>query len=412
MRVFTKWFIAALLSLVMTNGLLANGLSLNSVGARALGMGGAFVGLADDPTALYWNPAGLVGQETNLMFFVTDVIPKGSYKLDNDARNIHIDAKTKTNHYISPNIFFNYALGDWSFGFGAFVPAGLGVEWNGEDINFLSFLPNAPVYEWMSKIAAYNFSPAVSYRFNDKFSVGVALDIYYAMFEMKRMGGTLAQYSEESTGSGVGATIGLKYNINKVVSLGLSYRSPVNVSMSGTAKDETKFNTAESDLSRDVIWPTWVGGGLAINITDKWVVTLDAQYSNWAEFENLVTTYTTSGGTTTADTALMNWEDAIQYRVGTEYRFSDSFAGRLGYYYDPAPAPTSTLTILFPSFTNNVVTAGFSYTADKFYTDFGIEYLFGDTREAEAENDNPANMPGTHQMDVFAFSIGVGYVFR
>lgn len=30
------------------------------VGARAMGMGGAFVALADDPTAVYWNPAGLI----------------------------------------------------------------------------------------------------------------------------------------------------------------------------------------------------------------------------------------------------------------------------------------------------------------------------------------------------------------
>lgn len=29
------------------------------VGARALGMGGAFVSVSDDPTAMYWNPAGL-----------------------------------------------------------------------------------------------------------------------------------------------------------------------------------------------------------------------------------------------------------------------------------------------------------------------------------------------------------------
>src|SRR5687767_8190011 len=29
------------------------------LGARAIGMGGAFIGLADDWTAIYWNPAGL-----------------------------------------------------------------------------------------------------------------------------------------------------------------------------------------------------------------------------------------------------------------------------------------------------------------------------------------------------------------
>ena len=30
------------------------------IGARSLSMGGAFVAVADDPTALYWNPAGMV----------------------------------------------------------------------------------------------------------------------------------------------------------------------------------------------------------------------------------------------------------------------------------------------------------------------------------------------------------------
>ena len=33
------------------------------IGARALGMGGAFVSVADDASAAYWNPAGLVQLE-------------------------------------------------------------------------------------------------------------------------------------------------------------------------------------------------------------------------------------------------------------------------------------------------------------------------------------------------------------
>ena len=31
-----------------------------SVGTRALGMGGAFVAVADDASAVWWNPAGLI----------------------------------------------------------------------------------------------------------------------------------------------------------------------------------------------------------------------------------------------------------------------------------------------------------------------------------------------------------------
>ena len=36
-----------------------------NVGARAEGMGGAFVGVADDATALYWNAAGIARIESN-----------------------------------------------------------------------------------------------------------------------------------------------------------------------------------------------------------------------------------------------------------------------------------------------------------------------------------------------------------
>ena len=32
------------------------------IGARALAMGGAFVAVADDPTAAYWNVAGLAAE--------------------------------------------------------------------------------------------------------------------------------------------------------------------------------------------------------------------------------------------------------------------------------------------------------------------------------------------------------------
>lgn len=37
----------------------------NGIGARSLGLGGAYVGVADDATATYWNPAGIAGVQNN-----------------------------------------------------------------------------------------------------------------------------------------------------------------------------------------------------------------------------------------------------------------------------------------------------------------------------------------------------------
>jgi hypothetical protein len=54
-RPFGPWFLAAVFSLALA----AHAEAQSSLGVRANGMGGAFVGVADDGTAVYWNPAGL-----------------------------------------------------------------------------------------------------------------------------------------------------------------------------------------------------------------------------------------------------------------------------------------------------------------------------------------------------------------
>lgn len=43
------------------------------VGARAIGMGGAFVAIADDPSATFWNPAGLTALKGSQFFLSADL---------------------------------------------------------------------------------------------------------------------------------------------------------------------------------------------------------------------------------------------------------------------------------------------------------------------------------------------------
>jgi long-chain fatty acid transport protein len=418
MKKLQTTLISLALIFALSTSVFANGLSLNSVGARALGMGGAFVGLANDATAIYWNPAGLAGQQSSILVFGTDIIPSATYS--NEAYGI--DATMKSNHYISPNAFFNYNMDKLSLAFGVYVPAGLGAEWDGSEVgNLTAPYGNPGPFNWMSKIGVINISPAIAYKVTDKFSVGLAVNIYYAMFDLERaqvldfnqdgMPDTPAQYTEESTGLGFGATIGLKYDLNEKFSLGATFRTSTSVTMDGTAEFGGLPIEMKSDFDRDVTWPMWIAGGLAYHPKKNMTITLDGQYSNWSELDQLTAVYDSfpEDGVFNLD-----WENALQIRAGFEHFTSESFGYRVGYYYDPAPSPDETLNFLFPSSTNHVATGGVSYKFGQMCVTGGLEYLFGAEREIEAHPSPlaPENMPGLHQMDIFAFSVGFTYMLK
>lgn len=423
---------ALLVVFMLSGGLMANGLSLNSIGTRALAMGGAFVGLSDDLTAIYWNPAGLTQmQGINFEIFGSDIIPIGTYQWKNPAFGMNTDATMKSNHYISPNLFASYGMGDLTLGLGLYVPAGLGAEWDGSELLQLS---NGVPLEWMSKIAAINISPSIAYKASDALSVGMAVNVYYGMFDMKRPANvdallTSFQYDESSTGIGYGVTLGALIKLHENVNLGLTYRTKSTIAMSGTAKNAfipiASQGTApeETDFDRDVSWPMWLAAGLALKPAENLTVTIDAQFSQWSESSKEFKTeykdpfWAAATGATGDDTFELHWKDATQIRFGVEYWLAPHFALRGGYYNDPAPAPDETLIFLFPSSSNEVATLGLGYKSDTFFVNVAFEYLFGADRVISDEFKDPITdptdpfknaQPGTHHLDVFAFSLGFG----
>ncbi len=421
--------------------LMANGLSLNSIGAKSTGLGGAFVGLADDATAIYWNPAGLSGQQNSVMIFASDIIPFASYKYQNAPYGIDIDAKSQPTYtdYLSPNLFVNYSHDKLAFGFGAYVPAGIGVNWDGEDLkdfNGPAILDTTGTqnpfasqkFDWMSKLGVFNFSPALSYKLNDRFSVGTALDVYYGTMKMDRPDDMLinaaltpgqdgmmdTQTKMDISGMGYGATFGLKWKcmLYDKINMGITYRTPITVKFSGTM-DIKMTGVGKKDMDMDITWPMWLAYGLSFAPDCKTKINFDVQYTNWEKEDKLVAKIKdmqlADGSTGTLEQDIeMEWENALQIRLGLQRKLNDMIDLRLGYYHDPAPAPDKTLNILFPSSTNNVVTIGTGLHFNKIDVDYGMEYLFGADRSVTKTD---YNMPGIHHMDIFAFSIGLKYKF-
>ncbi len=447
MRIRKFIILAALLTAGLSSLALANGLNLNGLGSRAVAMGGAFVALADDYSALFWNPAGLSTFKTRVLgFYGVDLIPSASYLMQVPQTNgllTLVDAKTKTKHYLAGMLAYYQPINDrLVVGIGVYTPSGLGTAWDGNEfVDFQDYqlgVPasqNSPVYIYESRIGKVSISPAVSYKINDMVAVGAALNIDYGTFSLKRWAGAvsagsppqeldLGQYEDSSSGWGVGATFGVLFKPNKQWSFGATARTPSKITLSGTtliSNIDLLGLARQSGTEKSLTWPWWLAGGVAFRPREDLVFTADLQWTDWSEVDELATTYkdpnwslffTKAGQTVTP----LKWEDRVQLRFGAEYMLYQNVAIRAGYYHDPSPAPDKTFTIFLPSYNFNGITIGAGWELGSLVIDIGAEILFGGQRTVDFAKwlYDPAyasSMPGIYDMNIFVPHASVSYKF-
>jgi len=433
-----KRSLAALLALLaLVSFAPGNGLNLNSLGTRALTMGGAFVGLADDFSVVFWNPAGAADFRSKYFgFYGTDLIPTNKYRMDvplEGSAMTLVDAKSKMTHYLDGMAAYYHPVSDrLVLGIGVYTPSGLGANWEGSDF---AALTGSKSYDWTSKIGMVSISPLIAYKINDVISVGATLNLNYGTFSIKMHAGEaelpvppyvldLGQYEESMSGWGLGATFGLRVKASQALSFGLTVRTPTAVKFKGEALISNVFAlgySGTSGLHRDLTFPLWIAGGVAVRPVDRLLLTADIQWTGWSKIKALNTDFTDPawkalmrlGG---QDVRKMDWSDRAQLRFGAEYLLSRSLALRAGCYHDPTPSPDTTMNVLLPSFTFNVVTCGIGYKVADLELDFGLEYLTGKERGVDyiktvADPAFESAMPGTYKMRLIVPNVSVGFRF-
>ncbi len=403
--------------LLLTLGLLANGLNLNSLGSRAQAMGGAYVAIADDPSAVFWNPAGIASfKEKTAGIYLTDIIPSGSYQFS----SLGVDA-SYTKHYLAGLFSFYIPLNEKLVaGVAVYTPSGLGTQWDGKDFIPLS---GGNELQWMSKIGMLTVSPVISYKLSSAISLGATLNFNYGMMTLKTSAGG-QQYAEDSSGWGLGFTLGVIARASDKLSFGLSFKSASKISLSGDVTMEvmkiysalygTEIPTT-SGFTRDITWPMWLGVGVSFRPLDKLLLSADLHWTQWSKEDVMITNYENSLWKMLfsltpekEEEMVLHWKDATQIRFGAEYEVSDKLAVRLGYYIDPSPAPDETMNVLLPSFDFNVLTFGLGVKGKGYCLDLGLEYLMGKERNIAP---TPENMPGVYNMKILVPSLSFTYRF-
>jgi long-chain fatty acid transport protein len=406
-----KTLMAALAALVLWPATAsANGLNLNGLGSRAQAMGGAFVGLADDFSAVFWNPAGAAGfRQTTYGFYATDLIPAATFSMSIRPDIVYVpeyppptvDARTKKASYLGfLGSYYKPISSRVVIGLGIGTPSGLGTKWNGADFVMLS---GGTTYDWSSKIQVLSFSPLVAVKISDRISVGATVNIQYGSFNLKRPGGSfdlgegdvdLGQYEENMNGWGIGATLGVMVKPIDRLSVGLTVRTPSTLTFQGSALMSYLSLYDLPDTSRlesKITWPLWIAGGVAFRPVPRLLLSADVQWTQWSKLDRITTDYLDPEWRGVfAQGSLLNvrpldWSDKTQVRFGAEFQVNATTAVRAGYYNDPAPGPVSTLNVLLPTFTYNTFCVGLGKTLGGLQLDFGIEFLAGADRTLRTE---------------------------
>jgi long-chain fatty acid transport protein len=381
-------------------------------GSKAAGMGTAFVGLSDDPSANLFNPAGLTQTTgTELYFGVTGIDIDTMYESPAGQTE-----KSDPHIFYSPHVYLTTDLGmrDFRMGIGLYSPFGIG----GRSWSTTGMTRYAST---KSMTATYSVNPNLALRVLPGLSVAVGADYMYADIDMERMvnqsavGASDASSLMKADGHGWGYNIGLMISPSPFLNMGFAYRSGIRVDYEGNlsinniapALQPVFGSSAYTTGVRTVAtFPEIYSLGVAVKLSERLVVDTDAEFVRWSSFNkmdlDLINEVPAAG---LVDTSIqMNWKDVWQYKLGVDYKIDNHFSVRAGYAWVPTPVPDESLEPGNPDVNQHNFSIGTGYTAQSLVLD-----LFYNVGIFQKRTVNNAFTSGSHTNRMDYIGISVGY---
>ena len=217
-------------------------------------------------------------------------------------------------------------------------------------------------------LSAVFIQPTLSYNISDKLRVGGGLAIMYSgAFEINRAApvpiGNDAQVNLQGDALAFGFNAGIHYDVNEKFSIGLTHRSKVDVELEGgdaefTVDPALASSFPDSKFDATLPLPATTTLGLAYNVSEKLLVSIEGSFVQWSGYESLDFDFEEE---VIADSEnARNYEDAMIFRVGAQYSYSEMFDFRVGFYYDESPITDEFFNPETPNSDNIGITGGLS----------------------------------------------------
>jgi long-chain fatty acid transport protein len=347
---------------------------------EAIARGNAFVATADNPSAIYYNPAGisqLEGQNVEAGVYVVS----GGYHYTSPT-GVEFDNKSQL--VPVPQLYYAFAPKDsaFAFGLGVYAPYGLSLDW-GNNTTFNTLAEKG-------ELLYLCINPVVAWKIHPTLSIGIGPTINYSQANFQHAIGIIPgdSFKLDGTGWDAGFNAGIRWQPHPKWALGASYRYVTTVDYHGTAETATipPFSGSTS-ASAQIVFPQFVVAGVSFRPTEKWNLEFDVDWTDWDNVNQIPIQNTPLG-----DTALvLNYRSSFMYEFGATRQLGKGYFLSLGYFYSQNSSPDKNFTPIIPDTDLHLGSIGVGHHGKRW--NWAVAYHFGYNPGRTVSGSTPSPLP-------------------
>jgi len=383
-----------LCALANPSPLFALGIRLPDQDAFATARGNAFAATADDPSAIYYNPAGITQLDgANMSLGMYGITYGSRYTGPSGSINSQQQWAALPQSF-STLSFTNYHL---AAGLGIYSPYGLSMEWPNN-------APWSPAGQ-SGGIDYFRLNPVLAWQPLDTFSIAAGALLDYSQAELET---SVPGFSIHGHDTDAGFNVSVLWHPLPQHSFGLVYRSATDMNYQGHISILTPPSFPQPPSQQAALnfhYPQTVVIGYSYRPTKNWNLEADADWTDWTSLRD--TSIQTANGS--AGSLDFNWKPSTIYEFGVTRYFGRAWRASAGYMYSENSVPSSYFNPLMPDSDRHLFSIGVGQTYRHLSWDAAYQIGYGPSRSVTAVNNPRAN--GSYEFFSNALSINIGWHF-
>ncbi len=399
----------AFLALLMSEFSFSQGYQVNFQGQKQQGMGLAGTAILMDGASLFFNPGSVAfSNENSINLAVTPILGNTLFTDSTTGQGYRSNSPIGT-PFSAYGLFQLKDHAKLKLGLAAYTPFGSTITYKDDWIGRFALTK--------LQLQAIFIQPTLSYRIADVIGIGAGFVISTGNVILEKdipvqyESGDFASASLSGSALGFGYNIGIHYDLTKKLSLGLNYRSEIQMSVDdGSAVFEVPEgldeNFPDGRFSGSLPLPKVLTLGAAYQATEQLTFVLDINRVGWNAYDTLAFDYAVNTSSLEDTKSPRMYESTFAFRGGVSYTFTNNLCIRMGGGFGFSPVQNGYITPETPDNDRGYITAGLGY---EFGDHFSMDATFYYTQMTRTGHNTETGLSGTFETKAIAGGIGLIY---